>query len=91
MKEVQIGPLAHQVMNISTSLTKDEECNIVDQLNKNLELFTWAPSDMPMIDTKVISHRLFIHPSAKPVAYGKRIVGEEKMFVIDKELGKSPM
>lgn len=43
---------------------------------------------MPSIDTKVMSHRLAIHPFAKLVVQRKRKVGEKKRVVIDAEVEK---
>lgn len=67
LKEVHIGPFGHQLTNISTSLFQEEEHELVDLLIKNIKFFAWAPSDMPRIDTKVVSHRLTIYLFAKPV------------------------
>lgn len=43
LKEVKIGPLAHHVTKIGTSLTEEEKCKLVDQLIKNVYLFSWDP------------------------------------------------
>lgn len=52
-------------------------------------MFAWAPYDiLPVINTKVVSHRLAICLPSKIVAQRKRKVGEEKKVVIDKEVGK---
>lgn len=40
------------------------------------------------IDTKVVSHRLAIHPSTKPVAQRKWKLGEEKRVAVDEEVEK---
>lgn len=39
-----------------------------------------------LINTKVVSHRLTIHPYARPVAQRKRKVDEEKMAAIDEDV-----
>lgn len=72
LEEVQIGPHAHQVTKISTSLFVEEEQELVDRLRINVNMFAWPPSDMLGIYTKVVSHRLTIHPSTKLVEQRKR-------------------
>lgn len=73
---------------IGTSVTEKEERELVDQLIKNIYLFAWTPSDMPGINTKMVIHRLVIHPSIKTMAQRKQKVSEEKSVVIDEEVGK---
>ena len=36
-------------------------------LRKNIDVFAWSHEDMPSIDPSVITHRLNVHPSFKPV------------------------
>ena len=36
-------------------------------LRKNIDVFAWSHEDMPDIDPSVITHRLNVHPSSKPV------------------------
>lgn len=60
LKEVNIGPLAHRVTKIGTSVTEKEECELLDQLIINVDLFSWAPPDMTRIDTRVVCHCLAI-------------------------------
>lgn len=43
---------------------------------------------MPGIYTRMVRHHLTINPSAKPVAQRKQKVGEEKITVIEEEVGK---
>lgn len=54
LKKVQIGSQIYHVTNISTLLYTKEEHELVEKLINNIDLFTWAPFDMPGIDTKVV-------------------------------------
>lgn len=83
LKDVQIGSHTYQVAKIGIFMYAFEERELVDQLIKNVNLFAWAPYDIPGIGTKVVSHYLVIHPSSKPMAQRKRKVDEEKKAVID--------
>lgn len=85
LKDVIIDPSTHQVTKICTSLTKEEEHELVAQLIKNVDLFARAPSHMPDIYTKAVSHHLAIHHSAKLMAQRKRQIGEEKRATIEEE------
>lgn len=88
MKEVQKGPFSHQITKTGNSLTEGEKYELVDQLIKSANLFAWAPSNMFGINTKVVTHRLSIHPSYKPVEHRKQKVVKEKRDTTDEEAGK---
>lgn len=68
------------------SLFAAEERKLVERLIMNISLFSWTPSDMPGIDSKVVSHHLAIHPSIKLVLQMKQKVGDEKRATIDEEV-----
>lgn len=75
-------------MKIGISLSEEEEHKLVDQLNRNIDLFAWAHSDMLGIDIRVLCHRLSVNPSVRLVLQRKLIVGEEKRVAIDEEVDK---
>ena len=41
--------------------------DLVQFLRKNIDVFAWSHEDMPGIDPNVITHRLNVCPSSKPV------------------------
>ena len=41
--------------------------DLVQFLKKNIDVFAWSHEDMPGIDPSVITHRLNVCPSFKPV------------------------
>ena len=41
--------------------------DLINFLRENIDVFTWSHEDMPGIDPSVITHRLNIYPSSKPV------------------------
>lgn len=88
LKEVWIGPHIHQVTKTNISLYAEEKRELVDWLQRNVDLFVYAPSYISGIDTKVVSLRLAIHPSAKLVEKRKHKAGEEKRATIDKGVEK---
>ena len=46
-------------------------------LRENIDVFAWSHEDMPSIDPSVITHRLNIYPSSKPVRQKKRVFAPE--------------
>ncbi|XP_072088602.1 uncharacterized protein [Arachis hypogaea] len=63
---------------VGKSISKEELNVITIFLQEQADLFAWTPSDMPGIDPQIISHKLAINPSARPVQQKKRKLGEEK-------------
>ncbi|XP_072076839.1 uncharacterized protein [Arachis hypogaea] len=63
---------------VGKSMSKEELNAITTFLHEQAYLFAWKPSDMPSIDPHIISHKLVINPSARPVQQKKRKLGEEK-------------
>ncbi|KAL0402391.1 UNVERIFIED_CONTAM: hypothetical protein Slati_4269000 [Sesamum latifolium] len=57
-------------------------------LQRNADIFAWAPQDLEGIDPKVITHHLNIDPGIKPVKQKKRHFGPEKDKVIQAEVDK---
>lgn len=88
LKEVQIGLFHHQITKLGTSLSKSKEEDLITLLKKNIDLFAYAPSDMPNIDTIVACHCLVTYPSLEPMSQRKCKVGEENRVAIDKEVYK---
>ncbi|XP_072081062.1 uncharacterized protein [Arachis hypogaea] len=63
---------------VGTSINTAELQAITSFLQENAELFAWKPADMPGIDPQVISHKLAINSSVRPIQQRKRKLGEEK-------------
>ena len=57
-------------------------------LRKNIDVFAWSHEDMPSIDPSVITHRLNVHPSSKPVRQKKRVFAPERDNAIKEEVQK---
>ncbi|PNX88251.1 gag-pol polyprotein [Trifolium pratense] len=88
LKQVQIGEHPHQTTSLGTTLSYQEREKIIKILKDNADLFAWKPSDMPGIDEGVITHKLSISPSTKPISQRKRKVGEERRVAIAEEVEK---
>ena len=57
-------------------------------LRNNIDVFAWSHEDMPGIDPSVITHRLNVHPSFKPVRQKKRVFAPERDNAIKEEVQK---
>ena len=57
-------------------------------LRENIDMFAWSHEDMPGIDPNVITYRLNVYPSSKPVRQKKRVFAPEKDNAIKEEIQK---
>lgn len=88
LKTVQIGAQSSQTTQIGSSLSLDEEADIIRILRENVDLFALKPTVMPGIDPNIVCHHIALDSGIKLVAQRKRKEGEEKRKVIDDEVGK---
>ena len=61
---------------------------VVQFLKKNIDVFTWSHKDMSGIDPSVITHRLNVCPSFKPVRQKKRVFAHKRNNVVKNEVQK---
>ena len=54
----------------------------------NRDVFTWKQADMRGIDPTIITHRLNVNPSFKPVKQKRRSLKPERQKAINEEVGK---
>ena len=57
-------------------------------LRENIDVFAWSHKDMSGINPSVITHRLNIYPSSKPVRQKKRVFALERDNAIKEEVQK---
>ena len=73
---------------IGTSMKKKMKQDLVQFLRENIDVFAWSYEDMPGIDRNVITHRLNVYPSSKPVCQKKRVFALERDNAIKEEVQK---
>ena len=73
---------------IGTSMEKKTKQNLVQFLKKSIDVFAWSHEDMPSIDLSVITYRLNVYPSSKPVRQKKRAFTPERDNAIKEEVQK---
>ena len=62
--------------------------DLVQFLKKNIDVFAWSHEDMLGIDPSVITHRLNVSPSFKPIRQKKRVFAPERDNAIKDEVQK---
>ena len=62
--------------------------DLVCFLRKSIDVFAWSHEDMPGIDPSIITHRLNVYPSSKPVQQKKRVFAPERDNAIKEEVQK---
>ena len=62
---------------IGTSMKGKAKKDLVQFLRKSIDVFAWSDDDMPGIDPNVITYRLNVYPSFKPVRQKKRVFAPE--------------
>ena len=50
------------VVKIGSNLGKEVRTQLINFLQKNVDVFAWAPTDMPGINAEVMEHRLTVDP-----------------------------
>jgi len=71
--------------HIKTSLKPTDVKFVSQTLFDNVVLFVWTTSDIPVVSSNVITHRLSVYKEARPIAQKKRKMGEKKRNVARKE------
>ena len=52
---------------VGISMEEKTKQDLVQFLRKSIDIFAWSHEDMPGIDPSIITHRLNVYPSSKPV------------------------
>ena len=73
---------------VGTDLEEKIKKDLIRFLKKNIDVFAWSHEDMPGINPSVITHRLNVSPSFKPMRQKKRVFAPERDNVIKDEVQK---
>ena len=73
---------------IGTSMKEKAKKDLIQFLRKSIDVFAWSHDDMPGIDPSVITHRLNVYPSSKPVPQKKRVFAPKRDKAIKEEVQK---
>ena len=73
---------------IGSKLAEDLKHPLIHFLKQNKDVFAWKQEDMGGIDPVIITHRLNVGPSFKPVKQKRRSFTPERQKAINEEVAK---
>ena len=73
---------------IGASMEEKTKQDLIQFLRKSIDVFAWSHKDMPRINPSVITHRLNVYPSSKPVRQKKKVFSFERDNAIKEEVQK---
>ena len=74
--------------HISSQLLEKLKHEIVACLRENIEIFAWAPADMPGINLEIICHHLNVDLHFKPICQKKRNIAPDRLVALKEEVNK---
>ena len=88
LEPIQLDDQPEHLVYIGSKLARDVKDLLIHFLKQNIEVFAWKQEDMGGIDTAVMTHKLNISPSFKPVKQKKRSFAPERQKAINEEVNK---
>ena len=88
LEPVQLDDQPEHLVYIGSKLAEGIKIPLIRFLKKNMEVFAWKQEDMGGIDPAMITHRLNVNPSFKPIKQKRRSFALERQKAINEEVGK---
>ena len=88
LEPVPLDDDPEQLAYIGSQLAEDLKSPLTHFLRQNKDVFAWKQADMGGIDPTVITHRLNVSPSFKPVKQKRRSFAPDRQKAINEEVGK---
>ena len=88
LEPVQLDDLPEHLAYIGSKLAKDVKDLLVHFLKHNVDVFAWKKEDMVGIDPTIITHKLNVAPSFKPVKLKRRSFALERQKAINEDVSK---
>ena len=88
LKPVSLDDDPEHLAYIGSKLAEDLKSLLTHFLRQNKDIFAWKQVDMGGIDPTVITHRLNVSPSFKPIKQKRRSFAPERQKAINEEVGK---
>ena len=73
---------------VGANLPPQMKESIIQILKDNNDVFAWSHGDMPGIDPSIISHKLNVNPSLRPVKQKRRVFTPKRNDTIMEEVDK---
>ena len=88
LEPVLLDDYPEHLAYIGSKLEEDLKNLLIHFLRQNKDVFAWKQADMGGIDPTVITHRLNVSPSFKPIKQKRRSFAPERQKAINKEVSK---
>ena len=88
LEPIQVDDHLEHLAYVGSKLTGDLRSLLIHFLKQNKDVFAWKQEDMGGIDPAIITHRLNVSPSFKPVKQKRRSFTPERQKAIKEEIGK---
>ena len=88
LEPMQLDDNSEHLAYIGSRLAEDLTHLLIHFLKQNKDVFAWKHEDMGGIDPAIITHRLNVSPSFKPVKQKRRSFTTERQKAINEEVGK---
>ena len=88
LEPVQLDDQPEHLAYIGSKLAEDFKDLLIRFLKQNVEVFAWKQEDMGGIDPTVITHKLNVIPSFKPVKQKRRSFAPKRQKTINEEVSK---
>ena len=88
LEPVQIDDNPEHLAYIGSRLAEDLRHPLIHFLKQNKDVFAWKQEDMGGIDPIIITHRLNVSPSFKPVKQKRRSFAPKRQKAINEEVAK---
>ena len=88
LEPISLDDDPEHIAYIGSKLAEDLKSPLTHFLRQNKDVFAWKQADMGGIDPTVITHRLNVSPSFKPVKQKRRSFEPERQKAINEEVGK---
>ena len=88
LEPIQLDDHPEHLAYVGSKLAEDLRSLLICFLKYNKDIFAWKQEDMGGIDPTIITHKLSVSPSFKPVKQKRRSFSPERKKVINDEVGK---
>ena len=88
LEPMQLDDQLEHLIYIGSRLAKDIRDILVHFLEQNIEVFAWKQEDMGGIDPVVITYKMNINPSFKPIKQKRRSFAPERQKAINEAVNK---
>ena len=88
LEPIQLDNHPEHLAYVGSKLAEDLRSLLIRFLKQNKDVFEWKQEDMGGINPAIITHKLSVSPSFKPVKQKRRSFSPERQKAINEEVGK---